>query len=231
MELEDLKPQNEVRGFLPDRTVTVVNVQWFGTGALELTYKDPAGRVASVLLYRDDEPRLELVEEGRPWSFDSDGALFRLVSEAHRIRLAYLFDPLLAVHTSLLEPLPHQITAVYESILPRQRLRILLADDAGAGKTIMAGLLIKKLLVRGDVQRSPGGESGESRRSSGRTSCTGASSSRSRHHQRQAGGRADRQLVPGERPGDCAAGQVRPGRVGAGEAGGSGVPVGPHSEA
>ncbi|MFN3476826.1 MAG: hypothetical protein ACK4Z6_04640, partial [Candidatus Methylomirabilales bacterium] len=74
MKLEDLRPQATVRGILPDRTVTVVNVQWFGTGALELTYKDPTGRVANVLLYRDDEPRLELVEEGRPWSFDGDGA-------------------------------------------------------------------------------------------------------------------------------------------------------------
>ncbi len=65
-------------------------------------------------LYRDREPTLEIASVGRPWSFDGDGALFRLVSEAYRIRLAYLFDPLLAVHTSLVEPLPHQITAVYE---------------------------------------------------------------------------------------------------------------------
>ena len=78
---------------------------------------------------------------GRPWSFDGDGALFRLVSEAQRIRLAHLFDPVLAVHTSVVEPLPHQITAVYEAMLPRQPLRFLLADDPGAGKTIMAGLL------------------------------------------------------------------------------------------
>lgn len=153
VKLEDLKPRTAVRGVLPDTAVTVVNIQWFGSHALELTYKDPAGRVGNVLLYRDDEPRLEVVEQGRPWSFDGDGALFRLVSEAHRIRLAYLFDPLLAVHTSLLEPLPHQITGVYEAMLPRQPLRFLLADDPGAGKTIMAGLLIKELLVRGDVQR------------------------------------------------------------------------------
>ena len=73
--------------------------------------------------------------------------------EAHRIRLAHLFDPVLAVHTSLVEPLPHQITAVYEVMLPRQPLRFLLADDPGAGKTIMAGLLIKELIVRGDLQR------------------------------------------------------------------------------
>jgi SNF2 family DNA or RNA helicase len=151
--LEDLRPLAVVRGILPDATVTVVNVQWYGSDALELTYKDPAGRVGNLLLYRDDEPRLEIVEAGRPWSFDGDGALFRLVSEAHRIRLAHLFDPVLAVHTSLVEPLPHQITAVYEAMLPRQPLRFLLADDAGAGKTIMAGLFIKELLVRGDLQR------------------------------------------------------------------------------
>ena len=60
---------------------------------------------------------------------------------------------MLAVHTSVVEPLPHQITAVYESMLPRQPLRFLLADDPGAGKTIMAGLLIKELIARGDLQR------------------------------------------------------------------------------
>ena len=153
MKLEDLQANTAVRGVLADGLVTVVSVQWFGSEALELTYKTPAGRVANELLYRDDEPRLEIVEVGRPWSFDGDGALFRLVSEAQRIRLAHLFDPVLAVHTSVVEPLPHQITAVYESMLPRQPLRFLLADDPGAGKTIMAGLLIKELIARGDLQR------------------------------------------------------------------------------
>ena len=161
MRLEELQPNAAVRGLLPDSSVTVVTVQWFGSEALELTYKDPSGRVANTLLYRHDEPRLELVEEGRPWSFDGEGDLFRLVSEAHRIRLAHLFDPVLAVHTSLVDPLPHQITAVYEAMLPRQPLRFLLADDPGAGKTIMAGLFIKELIARGDVQRClvvcPGG--------------------------------------------------------------------------
>ncbi len=151
--LEDLQLNAAVRGIVPDALVTVVSVQWFGSEALELTYKDPAGRVANVLLYRHDEPRLEAVEQGRPWSFDGDGSLFRIVSEAHRIRLAHLFDPVLAVHTSLVDPLPHQITAVYETMLPRQPLRFLLADDPGAGKTIMAGLLIKELIARGDLHR------------------------------------------------------------------------------
>src|SRR5216684_8724974 len=151
--LEDLRPTASVQGILPNCLVTVVSAQWFGSEALELTYKDPGGKVANQLLFRDDEHRLEVVEQGRPWSFDGDGALFRLVSEAHRIRLAHLFDPVLAVHTSLVDPLPHQITAVYEAMLPRQPLRFLLADDPGAGKTIMAGLFIKELIARGDLHR------------------------------------------------------------------------------
>src|ERR1700730_3637649 len=159
--LEALLPNSAIRGILPDAIVTVVNTQWFGSEALELTYKSPTGKVANELLSRHDEPRIEVVEEGRPWSFDGDGGLFRLVSEAQRIRLAHLFDPVLAVHTSVVEPLPHQITAVYEAMLPRQPLRFLLADDPGAGKTIMAGLLIKELIARGDLQRClivcPGG--------------------------------------------------------------------------
>jgi superfamily II DNA or RNA helicase len=151
--LEDLLPNASFRGVLPDASVSVVSAKWFGSSAVELTYKAPDGKVGNVLLYRQDEPRLELVEQGRPWSFDGDGGQFRLVSEAHRIRLAHLFDPVLAVHTSLVEPLPHQITGVYESMLPRQPLRFLLADDPGAGKTIMAGLLMKELIARGDLQR------------------------------------------------------------------------------
>jgi len=151
--LEDLTRGASVRGILPDGLVSVVDVKWIGTVAFELTYKDATGRLGNELLYRDREPTLEVVTTGRPWSFDGDGRLFRLLSEAHRIRLAYLFDPLLAVHTSLVEPLPHQITAVYGQMLPRQPLRYLLADDPGSGKTIMAGLLTKELDVRGDLHR------------------------------------------------------------------------------
>ena len=153
MTLEDLQPNAAVSGILTDGLVVVVSVQWFGSEALELTYKTPDGKVANELLYRSDEARLEVVEQGPPWRFDGDGALFRLVSEALRIRLAHLFDPVLAGHTSVGEPLPHQIAAVYESMLPRQPLRFLLADDPGAGKTIMAGLLIRELIARGDLER------------------------------------------------------------------------------
>ncbi len=151
--LEELTPNSVLRGITPEGLATVVAVNWFGSDALELTYKDPKGRISNRLIYRHDESSIDLAQEGRPWSFDGDGDSFRLVSEAHRIRLAHLFDPVLAVHTSLVDPLPHQITAVYESLLPRQPLRFLLADDPGAGKTIMAGLFIKELIARGDLQR------------------------------------------------------------------------------
>ena len=153
-DLESLTSGALVRGVLSDGPTEVVNVKWFGDSALELTYKAPAtGHVGTRLLYRNDEPSLEVLERGLPWSFDGDGHLFRLVSEAQRIRLAHLFDPALAVHTSIVEPLPHQITAVYDSMLTRQPLRFLLADDPGAGKTIMAGLLIRELVARGDLER------------------------------------------------------------------------------
>lgn len=153
MKLEELHVGTTVNGIIPNATVTVVSVQWHGSDALTVIYRGPDGKPAEEILYRHDEVRLETVDIGRPWSFDGDGAMFRLVAEAYRIRLAHLFDPVLAVHTSLVDPLPHQITAVYESMLPRQPLRFLLADDPGAGKTIMAGLLIKELIARGDLKR------------------------------------------------------------------------------
>lgn len=153
MRLEDLVPKAELQGILPDVSVRIETIEWHGTDALSLSYRDPEGRLHEQLLYRSDEENLQLIESHCPWSFDGDGSLFRLVAEARRIRLAYLFDPVLAIHSSLVEPLPHQITAVYEAMLPRQPLRFLLADDPGAGKTIMAGLLIKELMIRGDLQR------------------------------------------------------------------------------
>ncbi|RMH20847.1 MAG: DUF2075 domain-containing protein, partial [Acidobacteria bacterium] len=153
MRLEDLKTGTRIRGIRGDAVVTVQGVRWFGDEAVEVIFEDGDGRLDRQLVYRHGEPALELVAAGRSWSFDGDGELLRLVSEAYRIRLAWLFDPYLAVTTSLIEPLPHQISAVYEAMLPRQPLRFLLADDPGAGKTIMAGLLIKELMVRGDLER------------------------------------------------------------------------------
>jgi hypothetical protein len=107
--LEEITIGASVRGVLPDTLVTVVQVDWHGSDALQLVFRQPNGTVGERLLFRDNEPELEVATLGRPWSFDADGSSFRLVAEAHRIRLAHLFDPVLAVHTSLIDPLPHQM--------------------------------------------------------------------------------------------------------------------------
>lgn len=151
--LEQLQRGIQVYGIVPQQTVTLIDVEWSGSNAVTVVYRRSDGKVGDTLLYRENESELEIVQAERLWAFDVDGALLRLVSEAYRIRLAHLFDPMLAVHTSLIEPLPHQITAVYDEMLTRQPLRFLLADDPGAGKTIMAGLLVRELVVRGDVRR------------------------------------------------------------------------------
>ena len=151
--LEDIKNGASVRGIASAQPVQVVSVDWIGDQAISIVYRDHNGTVAETVLYRDDEHRLEVEQSGRPWSFDADGELLRLVTEANRIKLAHYFDPYLAIHTSLVDPLPHQISAVYGEMLPRQPLRFLLADDPGAGKTIMAGLFIKELIARSDLER------------------------------------------------------------------------------
>ncbi len=129
-----------------------MQVARFGADAINLIFRAD-GRIGERLVYRGEETRFEFVEAGRAYAFDADGALLRLASEANRIRLAHLFDPYLAVSASQIEALPHQITAVYAEMLPRQPLRFLLADDPGAGKTVMAGLLVKELMIRGDLER------------------------------------------------------------------------------
>src|SRR6266567_2814745 len=151
--LEELTSGMLVKGLLPGGTVTIISVKRHGSIGVELVYQDARGNLGSELLYSDSLAHLEIAPAGSPWNFDADGATFRLTSEAYRINLAYLFDPLIAVHTSLIEPLPHQITAVYETMLMKQPLRYLLADDPGAGKTIMTGLLLKELMIRGDAHR------------------------------------------------------------------------------
>lgn len=151
--LEEITVGSTVAGITHDSPVEVVGVKWFGDAALEVTFKKLSGDVGNQLIYRDDEATLEVKDKALQWSFTSDSEQMRLTSEAYRMRLAHLFDPYLAVHTSPIEPLPHQISAVYESMLPKQPLRYVLADDPGAGKTIMTGLLLKELIIRGDVKR------------------------------------------------------------------------------
>ncbi|MDR0576819.1 MAG: DEAD/DEAH box helicase, partial [Candidatus Accumulibacter sp.] len=158
--LEDITAGGNVTGIAGYASVSVVAVKWHGTNAMTVTFKNAAGNVAEQILYREDEERLDVTDGSLPWSFDADANLLRLASEAYRINLAHIFDPYLAVHTSAIEPLPHQISVVYQEMLARLPLRYILADDPGAGKTIMTGLFLKELLVRGDLKRcmivSPG---------------------------------------------------------------------------
>lgn len=153
LKLEDIRKDAVIAGLEPDQVVRVVYSEMVGDGAVTVFYKKSDGTPVERMLFRSDEARLSLAQAGRPWAFDAAGEDFKLAVEATRINLAYLFDPMMAVHTSNVTPLPHQITAVYESMLPRQPLRYVLADDPGAGKTIMAGLFIRELLMRADARR------------------------------------------------------------------------------
>ena len=153
LKLEDIKKNAAISGIEPGHVVRVVTTEPVGDNALTVYFKTPDGKLLERMLFRTDEANLSLAEAGRPWAFDAPGEEFKLAAEAYRINLAHLFDPMMAVHTSNVEPLPHQITAVYESMLPRQPLRYVLADDPGAGKTIMAGLFIRELLMRADAKR------------------------------------------------------------------------------
>jgi len=87
-------------------------------------------------------------------AFDGDAQRFRLGIEALRLGLAYEYDPYFALSIARVDPLPHQLEAVYDYFLRLPRIRFLLADDPGAGKTIMAGLLIKELKIRGLIKRT-----------------------------------------------------------------------------
>ncbi|MGW7572505.1 helicase-related protein [Streptomyces sp. NPDC054765] len=162
LRLEDLAPGLHVSGIVTESAVEIIAKRTFGRSAAQATYRRPDGSVEEVILYRDHEPQLSLCAPTTAHrGFTADAELFRLVAEALRIRMAARGDAMLAVSTSLLDPLPHQIQAVYSELIPRTPLRFLLADDPGAGKTVMAGLYIKELALRGDLERclivAPGG--------------------------------------------------------------------------
>jgi len=138
--------------FFPER-VRVEKVRPLGGGTVSLgavglrtrTYYDPVFDEAKLA-------KLKVVSEGL-LDFSGNGEDFFLFMEAHRIRNAFQFDPLYAVNVSQVDPLPHQIDAVYHYILKNPSIRFLLADDPGAGKTIMAGLVLTELKYRGLVDR------------------------------------------------------------------------------
>lgn len=151
--VESLTAGARVIGLDGVNPVELLAVEWHAQDAVTITWRTASGLTSSSVLFAEDVSRLVLQDGTQLWAFDAPGDSFLLASEARRMRLAYLFDPLLAVNSSSVEPLPHQIRAVYSSMLHRQPLRFLLADDPGAGKTIMAGLLVKELMLRSDVHR------------------------------------------------------------------------------
>jgi len=104
--LEELKSGVRVEGLIPAEVITVIAAQWHGTDALELTYKNASGGLGQQVVFRKDEDKLSVAQSGSR-AFDASASDFKLVAKAQRISLAGLFDPMLAVATSDVQPLPH----------------------------------------------------------------------------------------------------------------------------
>ena len=159
---QDLAPGVRVSGLEGSKPVTIVAVEQLDQQSADITFRDTGGVTDSRVFQEEDLDGLELepLFKQEP-SFEADPNQFRLASEALRIKHAALYDPLIAVNSSNIDPLPHQIRAVYEHLLPKVGLRYLLADDPGAGKTIMAGLYLKEMMLRSNCERAivvvPGG--------------------------------------------------------------------------
>ena len=150
-----------VKNLIPSEPVIINKVQNLGA-MVSISYTGVNTNKANskVISTQDFEQLIVLTNEGS-FNFKGDPVNFALFAEAERINSAYQFDPLFAVNCSIVDPLPHQVEAVYKFLLPLPKIRFLLADDTGAGKTIMTGLIIKELMMRGLVDRiliiTPGG--------------------------------------------------------------------------
>jgi superfamily II DNA or RNA helicase len=161
VEFSDLKQKSLISGVIPGQVVELVQADQISEDIVMVYFKDEKGQILSNSYTLQEISKFAVVTGLSKFTFDANGDDFKLTTEAMRMQLAGLFDPMAAVNSSDLEPLPHQIKAVYQEFLPRVPLRFLLADDPGAGKTIMAGLYIKELILRGYLKRClivvPGG--------------------------------------------------------------------------
>ena len=156
-----IQPGQIIKNLIPGEPVTVNKVQKLGA-SVSIAYTGVTTIKANTKVISNNEfSGLEVLTEEGSFNFTGDPTRFSLFAEAERINSAYQFDPLFAVNCSIVDPLPHQVEAVYKFLLPLPKIRFLLADDTGAGKTIMTGLLIKELMMRGIVERvliiTPGG--------------------------------------------------------------------------
>ncbi len=147
-----IAPGDIVAGLEPDEHVEVSKVTPFGSKTLVEGVGVTSRRIFRRPLGAEELARLTKIR-GSTFTYDGNARAFLLGVEAHRIKTAYQFDPLFAVNSSAVDVLPHQVEAVYRYLLPLPRIRFLLADDTGAGKTIMAGLILKELLFRGTVNK------------------------------------------------------------------------------
>ncbi|HLA78051.1 MAG TPA: SNF2-related protein, partial [Vicinamibacteria bacterium] len=150
--IADLRPGVIVRGPVFPEPVEILVVQPMGADVRLTGAGKSTGRVHQRVLTSAQLALLEATPENEP--FDGDALRFRLGIEAMRLALAYEYDPYFSLSIARVDPLPHQLEAVYDNFLALPRIRFLLADDPGAGKTIMAGLLLKELKIRGLVKRT-----------------------------------------------------------------------------
>ena len=152
MDDNKLKQNTIVKGSIFPEHVKVILVIPMGN-VIKLIGKGlESGQVYEPILNDEQLSKLEIIPEIEP--FDGDAAKFRLGIEAMRLGIAYEYDPYFSLSIARVDPLPHQLEAVYEYFMKSPRIRFLLADDPGAGKTIMAGLLIKELKIRGLIKRT-----------------------------------------------------------------------------
>jgi len=155
-----LKPGDIVKNFEPTELVEIESIKQIGNKFLVIGTGCTSKRKIQKPLSESEISLLKIIR-GNNFSYDSDGKLFLLGAEAERISIAYQFDPMFAVSSSIVDDLPHQVEAVYKYLLPLPRIRFLLADDTGAGKSIMSGLLLKELFFRGVISKAliitPGG--------------------------------------------------------------------------
>ncbi|VEN75478.1 RNA polymerase-associated protein RapA [Candidatus Desulfarcum epimagneticum] len=151
MDIKRLKPNAIACGPVFPEPVKVITVVPMGNSVKIIAEGLESGKVHQPVLSSDQIETLKISPDSKP--YDGDSKLFRLGIESIRLGLAYEYDPYFSLSIARVDPLPHQLEAVYDYFLKLPRIRFLLADDPGAGKTIMAGLLIKELKVRGLIQR------------------------------------------------------------------------------